>query len=422
MAAESSDGSMEELITTTNEPAPPQPENTSIWEWIRRHIDQVSKLASILSSMLLMAWGISLLIGGAFFLHYYRSIAFIPELDFDASVTLLAVSGITGVVTLLMLSIGLLTPALLSIEIILTFPPLKGFWRGEDGKVLPGRVVGWLTWPVIVVFGIAALFGYVLHACIGEGWWSVLGGWFFGFLVSVIIVACRLPKKLPGCPDRKQKRNAIIVFCSKIFFDAIVYPVIAVFVVLPSIRAAYPDRSDTLVIAVVVLLSIVFLNATIAFKWSGITIRQPIDIVAPIALFLLVFTVLGAWTIVANGIMQGYKFGFLRNALLILNDEGCAIVRGHGVQEKLKELDPQKDKRCLVSGVTIYSRLGSTYYVEVDGNDPSTRFTIPAQHVSSWAIIDPKELSTVKVPDSAPNLTSTKETTAPNDSNLGEEK
>jgi hypothetical protein len=189
-------------------------------------------------------------------------------------------------------------------------------------------------------------------------------------------------------------------------------------VVLPFIRATYPDRPDTFVIAGVLPFLIVFLDAATALEWSGITPRRPLGIIAPwVILVFCVFTILGAWTVIPKGIMHIYKFGFLHDASLILDDEGCAIIRGHGVQKKLEELKPQEDKRCRVSGVTIHSRLGSTYYVEVEGDDSSTRFIIPAERVLSWAIIEPKKPGTAKAPENMQNPTSTRETTPPNDGN-----
>lgn len=170
MAAEASDGSMERIITTLNEMEPiittanesalPPPGKVGIWDQIRRHIDPVSKVASALSSMLLTAWGVSLLIGGGFFLRYYGSIGFMPEVDVDTSVTLLVGSAMTGIATLLALGVTLLMPAWLWGEMIRKSPALKECWSTCDGKVLPERVIAWLSWPACVVLG-GAMVGYL---------------------------------------------------------------------------------------------------------------------------------------------------------------------------------------------------------------------------------------------------------------------
>jgi hypothetical protein len=104
------DGSIETTVTISNESAP-TPEKVGIWEQIQRQIDPASKVVSTLSSGLLVAWSLFLLAGGFFFLYYYWSIGFWPELDFKASVTVLAVSASTGTIVLLMLGISLLGPA-----------------------------------------------------------------------------------------------------------------------------------------------------------------------------------------------------------------------------------------------------------------------------------------------------------------------
>jgi hypothetical protein len=123
---ETRNGSTEPMITSSNDSGhvlfgptgavvthTPQPsKKVGIWEQIRLHIDPVSKLASALSSSLLVAWSVFLFIGGLNFLVYYGTIGFMPELDVKASITLLTTSASIGIVLFLIVSTVLIGPGL----------------------------------------------------------------------------------------------------------------------------------------------------------------------------------------------------------------------------------------------------------------------------------------------------------------------
>jgi hypothetical protein len=362
--------------------APQPPNAVGFWMQIQPYVDRVPKLMPVV-------WSVFLLVGGGFFLLYYWSIGFMPELDLNTSITLLAVSAITGSVTLLMLGLTLLTPTGVWVHMIRTSPTLKGLWYAPDDKVAPGRALGWLVLPICGILG-GILGGDLLWFDQKGWWWNALGGGVGGLLVSEGVAVWRLQRKLADL-DCKQRWKTIGGFCASVFGQSLMFFLLSGLVVRPFIAASYSDMPNTPVIVMLTLgpFLIVFVDAAIALELAGITYRRLLGTIAlgMSVVYLSVF--LGIWTVIPNGIMYFYKFGHLRAASLILDKVGCAVVQDHEVSEKL--VMAKKDETCQVSCVTIYSRLGSTYYVQADRPDhPVTCFTIPTQHVLSWAIERPQ--------------------------------
>jgi len=109
-----------------------------------------------------------------------------------------------------------------------------------------------------------------------------------------------------------------------------------------------------------------------------------------------------ALPLIPEMVMNIYKFGNFRNAFLVVDEVGCSIVHHHGVKITPYTLDstmvtPSNPPKvtCSLSKATIYSRLGSTYYLEAFRDDKfcpetSVRFTIPGQNVLSWAVNESK--------------------------------
>jgi hypothetical protein len=389
---------MEPLIPPTNETSStasltPQllEKLTHWWERIRLHIEPVSKVASTLSSVLLALWSIGLFVGGLIFLFYYWKIGFMPELDLKASVTLLAVSAITGSFLFLMLVMSVLFPSLIWINMIRTSGTLKGLWSDHNGKLLRGRVVAWLSLPIFVVL-VAFSVAVFLKSSGVVGWWSDPGGVAVGLLIGGGIPVRCLHRKLADHLDRKQRWVAIGSFSFSFFWSATFFLLCVVIltpsmasVLTPFIPASYSDI--TAILFLVLLTLAVFLiaciDAAIVIMFFDSPDRRLLGIVA-LVVFLVVFLgLLGTLVHIPNTFMSVYKFGHLNNASLVLDEAGCTIAQYHGL--KLPTIF--KERTCRLDCVMIHSRLGSTYYVDAGRyNSTSASFTIPAQNVLSWGI------------------------------------
>jgi hypothetical protein len=331
--AEAGNGSVGPIMTTSNESAPTTPPapkplgNIGFWAQIRPHLELVTKLVPTV-------WSVFLFAGGLVFLTYFWSIGFMPELDVKASVTLLAVSAITGSTLFLWLAIGLLTPSLIWVHMIRTCDPLKGLWSADNGEVLPRHVLPWLDWPICGV--ITGLLGGILLKFYGVGgWWSVWAGFLGGLLISGGIVGYRLRRKLGNRFDQKQRRDAILQFYASFVINSILFLVVTLGIVAPFADSSYfvkPDvlglKPDTaaLVLLTVAIFVIVRVDSEIAINLSGIKDDRPNSrfFIASVIIYLIVLLCLPIT--IANSVMHIYKFGRLNNASLILDETGCNII------------------------------------------------------------------------------------------------
>jgi hypothetical protein len=143
------------------------------------------------------------------------------------------------------------------------------------------------------------------------------------------------------------------------------------------------------------------------------------SIVSSCLIVLSVFMLFSAWTFIPNYVMNIYKFGNFANATLVLNETGCAIVEHHGVKATPSTPNGKADtnpkpRTCSLSKVSIYSRLGSTYYLEASRDEnTSVCFTVSAQNVLSWAI-DPPKMPTKESSTSTQTPAHIAETHSPN--------
>jgi hypothetical protein len=361
------------------------------WEWIRLHIDSVSKVASTMSSVLLVVWSIGLFVGGLILLFYYSNIGFIPELDLKASVTLLAVSAITGSFLFLMVIAILLFPSAIWINMLRRSDPLKRFLSDQDGKLLYRRLSLWLIFPVCFnLIGFSAC-GILWVSGIGRSWI-----WWVGMLCPVLasggILAWRLYQKLPEDLDPKEKRKAIEIFLGNLlqctFFFLICLLMLnplMISALTPVMPASYPDMATKLFLAALTFATcgIAFFDALMVHVFFESPDWRLLMITALVVLLISFLSPLGFFTYITDTVMSMYKFGNVHNTSLVLDESGCTIAKYHGFQPATV----LKEQTCRLDCVKILSRLGSAYYLDAGHqNNLSTRFTIPAQNVISWSL------------------------------------
>ena len=119
---------------------------------------------------------------------------------------------------------------------------------------------------------------------------------------------------------------------------------------------------------------------------------------------LVVTALLRSFTFIPRLMVSIYEFGNFK-AIVILDETGCAIVRQQGftLSSDTKADATSTSKTCSLPNVTILSRLGNAYYVKASrsGARP-VRFTLPRQHVLSWAVNESKEPTPAGSPRAAP--------------------
>jgi hypothetical protein len=143
-----------------------------------------------------------------------------------------------------------------------------------------------------------------------------------------------------------------------------------------------------------------------SFSWARISYYIPLFIY-----IFLTFTFISGWDFIPKSFMYIYKFGNIRDTSLVLNESGCTIAKAHRLIDSFDEI-------CVLPHMIIHSRLGSTYYVEVDdkSSTPQTthpvnarnsmRFILPAANVLSWSVAVPKNPTVAGAPQNTQNPTS----------------
>jgi hypothetical protein len=190
-------------------------------------------------------------------------------------------------------------------------------------------------------------------------------------------------KKLPDNPAREQMRTVAKDFYGTFILSAMLLflPFWGLYVL--NIVDPYLGTDAPTVFLVSITVTAVF-NAWIAAAPLPTTPLHSIVTVVYIGLFLLM--VIGL-SFIPNHVMRKFKFGNLTNASLVLNEVGCAIAQHHGAKTipfpDSKTNTTSNPKTCSLPSVTIHSRLGNMYYLEVS----RMHFTMPGQNVLSWKVL-----------------------------------
>ena len=349
----------------------------------------IASLLSNLAATVGILWSVFLFLGGLIFLAYFFSIGFMPEIDLQTLVVLLAVSALTGGFLFIILGFSLLTPGWWWVQMTHHHEPLHSPW--------------WFGVPMLFF-----ILGFIGGVFLIPDWWVIPP------IVSLIaplplLLFCR---KLLDKLDNKPRWGTIGVFYRGLLLSAMSF--VPLFLLVSSLAGENPElRENGGLVMVTAMISIWGCNMMLVTKRS-FSILNLLSF-ATLAIFLLFYN-LGNWTLIPNMMMRTYKFGHFTNASVVLNETGCVIVQRLGLKVTPDLPAPQTDttsspKICTLSNVTIHSRLGNTYYLEVfQSADTSLRFTIPGQNVLSWTANESKKATTVGSPASPPNPPPTTDT------------
>jgi hypothetical protein len=274
-------------------------------------------------------------------------------------------------------------PSFVWVRWTIDYEPLKPLWSDKEGKFSHWHAKLWFGLPLIGLLG-----GLFSVGLVEEQWrtYWVLGG----FLISLIIA---LTVAFVFLRNQSQKWRALgFLAISIISSVGTLFPALQlVFIFIAMAPGLRVDTVDTIgnILQILTIMAAVFIilsfNAGLVGS-RGVrrsSILEYIAITALVTVFLLMM--LESTTYIPKRVMNIYQFGFIP-ASLVLTDVGCMIVDNHSIPAL-----PDRNT-CRVSNVMIYSRLGSTYYVQVNGHDNTpVCLTIPREHVLSWAISKSKK-------------------------------
>ena len=337
----------------------------------------LDKLKSNPLSFMSAIWLAGLSIGGMFFLLYFLSINYFPEIDLSSATSFLIAMAITGTGLSILLAFYLIFPALFWREIV----------NDKNNKpsqsetfllfiLLPASTCFWAEFRMIWPITIAAILLIISYLLINR---DKTDGW----------------------------------LC--------IYIVLNVFVFFVPVLLAFDFNSDIhdeefIYLFTITLITIFIINyfiAVVPLKES----RWQFYIVIAV-LFLLFITVVTHKTfLIPQTIVKVFKFGNI-DAPLVLDEQGCAIVKSYksnpvasaasgvliistfGASTNKSNTTSEKSastETCLISNIKILSKIGKEFYLQASGvmeqntnqiSKPTINiftFSIPSAHVLSWS-------------------------------------
>jgi hypothetical protein len=374
------------------------------------------------------------LFGGSIFLIYFASIGFFPDLDLKTSTSLLAAAALTGAFLLFFLTLTLLAPGLQWRWISARQkskrmrPSGRQDSESDAGSEVEGEqsLLWWCWWPAV---GLISFFAISVIASASPSLSAWLGKdtmrWIYicSNVVLILLVfvpplffasrtrepeptrsekATVQPKEASGphAPrlyDRHRWRDGLRKAWSWCWARSEWYWPLAqsegtFFVALWFLRAAADPHANDVAKFLSNFISAAFM--VLIGNWLLILLpaRHVPYLAALVLFFSLVYT--GQLSLVPERVVRMYKFGDIRNATLVLDETGCTILAQHELTANKTDAENPAGppKTCHLPKVTIKSRLGTTYYVEVDRSEKGSSapvkrllFTIPATDVLSWA-------------------------------------
>ena len=357
-------------------------------------LDTTSPLAQFLTEMrtyfvsnvMTTAWSVLLFAGGMIFLVYFYSIRFMPELNPQASITLLAASILTAGFLLLGITLCLFAPFVYW-KIWMpssSYKRLQALWY-KDEQHAPMRAMLWVGLPFLVIVGGLFFLDSTIFKQLGISWmWGLVSLAIIVFILPIVLLFC---KKLLDNPPGVLGLRTIgdLWWGFVLFFIGVVISFSVLGVIFHNIDKNIDKinmYSWYFTVALYNYLMILHINRVPLWK----------HFLLAIGLLFFIFLIFNLLTLIPNRVMSIYKFGNLPDASLVFDEIGCSIVQQHGMKvtpytPNSTTAFPSTPKTCSLSKVTIHSRLGSTYYLQASRNDnTSVSFTIPAQNILSWAV------------------------------------
>jgi hypothetical protein len=355
------------IMTTPDKSPAPQPSD-NVRPWAQFLSQMRAYVVSNVAASVITVWSVFLFVGGGFFLVYFASIGFMPEIDVKTSIALLAVAALTGGFLIIVLGFYLLAPG--------------WWWVKMKPDLEPLKSPGWFALPIGGVLLSFTLSVFLLEPLIPKLWWAI---------PLLVIVMAPLPllfpigkwleklgkvlEKLFRKPQVWQnlRLEKLLLFCRKLlekfkprlklvavfywgFLPSIVFFIPLCLVVIGLIREN-PDAYKNFMLYFLQVMALIWLGNVIVVK--SFSTSRYLALAAMILLYII--GILNAWAFFPKRVMSIYKFGNLPNASLVLDETGCTIVQHHGLITTPYTPGPttpstSNPKTCSLSSVMIRSR------------------------------------------------------------------
>lgn len=364
--------------------------------------DLLKKYAT--SNVLKLFWMFVLGSGGMLFLFYYWWLRYFPvSFDLASSSALLAAISITGLGLFIALSFYAIAPGWFWREMVCKDKELATILRPEDSKHFQISTVLFFSAPIAIAIGFALVYFVNEWRC-----YQIVP--IIGALFLLVFWTFRwMEKGIPWWPSFKLL-GAVAINC--LVFSWL-------FVMMAWFSTSGSQENSVAAFFLVLGVSVVG-NHFVASLGNKKTLW--IYALFAVVLFIAPSLLTKNFFQTSRATMRFFKFGNIENVQLILDQQGGLIARQFidpiassvsvassvpsaeaggkiGAEKKTDRL--YLTEGCLVKSITILSRLGNEYYLEVklpdkqkneqDKNslkatEEEHRFIIPSSHVLSWRV------------------------------------
>jgi hypothetical protein len=339
------------------------------------------------------------LVGGLIFWLYFFEIRNFPDLSFDESVLLLLLATLTGIFFLLLMAAMLMTPYLLR------WMMLKAYDSDFDGKDRQkwGRVE--LIWYFSSIYlAIIAFFLYKFD--FGES--DIILPWIFEnsecvywvLIVAIFVghVCCylfgffgKIWNSKIELPDKAVLIIQVLFFWILTLFSLIMP--LNILILIEEQTEAFGDTNPIKLLAVFFFL-VMFTNGIYAYFQEQLEKRKWWFYLIPFLALLFTFFLVND-LIIPKMVMRRFHFGSFTAEQLILDKEGCKLLRSMELEyEPVKDENNIDLKECYLKKICILSRLGHVFALEKKVEGKKFNFYIPKDHVLSWRIIKKEKADT----------------------------
>ena len=326
-----------------------------------------------------VAWSSFIFSGGLIFLLYYAKENFWPDLDPDAAISLLAALALTGAVYFVVLSAGLVAPAVFWTLAVFREERFKPLWH-RAGELDNRRALGWfwgMSLPVLAAFLGADRAGWRVPAFLITA--AAAGA---AVVWGLSIVSKRKPFYLEATKDKTTPSawELVMLVTAGMFSWSWLALSWLILDKLAGGRMGEMGLAPAAVTAVLLLFLPWVVNGVTLFVPPRVT---PVVWIACVGLatLLLLLVSLEATASIPNVAVRQLGLGNIERATLLVNYEGCLIIREAGRDLKCGD----KEGLYRVDDVRIISRLGTTHYLSYKRGGAEVKFTLPSSAVLSWS-------------------------------------
>jgi hypothetical protein len=351
-----------------------------------------------MENLLSVIWSASLLVGGLIFWLYFFQIQYFPDLSFDESVLLLLLAAFTGIFFLLLMA------AMFMIPYLFRWMMLKAYDSDSDGKDRHNWGPGEISWYFFSIYlAIVALFikflgddrynEFVFTESSELSWIFSHSKPVFWVLIAIIFlfecVWCYLFDFKKKCISKRKFLDSILSLVIVIVFSSITaltsFFSLIILIPIEQQTEAFEGVNPIYILAVF-FFWMMFTNAMYAYFQEYPEKRKSWVYLIPFLALLIIFF----WAkdpIIPKLVMKKFHLGSFPADRLILDKEGCKLLRNLGLKPEPKDKNDYDLNECYLKDIKILSRLGKIFVLEKKIGSETFNFNIPKDHVLSWRII-----------------------------------